>query len=174
MCMRACVCADACVPSVCTCDAPRICRHMCKDIGSALVDACFAEPLLCMSRLRTCRAGACAQRGARPRTRPSRQRAAVPRLLRPRGVQAENVLFVDTVESGHPLRVKLIDFGLAGRATNKVTGCFGSRGFIAPEVVLGGTHTVSGRRRRGEQRERGGSTGGVGRLREGRRRLCLF
>jgi serine/threonine protein kinase len=41
-------------------------------------------------------------------------------------------------------QVKLIDLGMAGlfRPTRPAVGCMGSPGFIAPEVVLGGQHTV--------------------------------
>lgn len=44
--------------------------------------------------------------------------------------------------------MKLIDLGMAGlyRPDRPMQGCMGSPGFIAPEVILGGHHTVRDRR----------------------------
>jgi serine/threonine protein kinase len=49
-----------------------------------------------------------------------------------------------------PLQVRLIDLGMAGvyRPEEPQRGCLGSPGFISPEVVRGGKHTVRQHKRR--------------------------
>ena len=65
-----------------------------------------------------------------------------------RDIKAENIMFsrpvAECLVGGEPLSLRLLDFGLAGRVSEGGRGCYGSRGFIAPEVILNEAHTVSG------------------------------
>lgn len=69
-----------------------------------------------------------------------------------RDIKPENVVFAEKLPEEQTLlslgtipTVKLLDLGLAMRydptATTHISGCLGSAGFIAPEVIKGGKHT---------------------------------
>lgn len=63
-----------------------------------------------------------------------------------RDIKPENIVFTEEIKNrGRIPPVKLIDLGLSLRlsASNRVRGCLGSAGFVAPEIIDGGYHAPS-------------------------------